>query len=207
MDSSEYDCLLKVVLAGDAGVGKTSMFNTFTNNVNIIDYMPTIGVDFGFRMITVNGKSIKLQIWDTAGMERFRAITNSYYRGSDIIILMYDITNRTSFQGIKDWYNTILDYTKKQMPYKIALVGTKLDLEHNRQVSTSEGRALAKKYNMYFIELSSVNKSTLNKTSNINTLFNDLIEYVLSTKKDLESSDNKIESLTIQEKKECCSIM
>jgi small GTP-binding protein len=207
MDSSEYDCLLKVVLAGDAGVGKTSMFNTFTHNVNIIDYMPTIGVDFGFRKIDISGKSVKLQIWDTAGMERFRAITNSYYRGSDIIILMYDITNRPSFQGIKDWYNTILDYTKKQMPYKIALVGTKLDLEHNRQVSTSEGQSLAKKYNMYFIELSSVNKATLNKTSMVNILFSDLVRYVLSTKKDVVSSEDKIESLTIQEEKTCCCIM
>lgn len=124
---SGYSFLFKYIIIGDTSVGKSCILLQFLEKKFKFDHDTTIGVEFGSKIITVNDKQLKLQIWDTAGQETFKSITRSYYRGSIGVILVYDITNRESFNNISRW----LDETKSYANDKVVvmLVGNKTDLE------------------------------------------------------------------------------
>ncbi len=184
MTTTQYDCLLKIVLIGDSYVGKTAFFESFLYDSQKTN-TPTIGVDFGFKTINILDKRIKLQIWDTAGQERFRSITHSYYRGADIIVLMYDITNIQSFENIHMWYNNITNTNNVSKPYIILLIGNKIDLENKRVVTTEMGEEVAIKYGMDFIETSSYCYDSVHEIINI------AIENSLKVKTDIISSSEK----------------
>ena len=115
-------------------------------------YISTIGVDFKIRTIELDGKTIKLQIWDTAGQERFRTITSSYYRGAHGIIIVYDITDRDSFDNVKQWLNEIDRYACENV--NKLLVGNKSDLDSKRQVDFDEAKAFADERGIPFLETS-----------------------------------------------------
>jgi len=112
----------------------------------------TIGVEFGARMITLDGKQIKLQIWDTAGQESFRSITRSYYRGAAGALLVYDITRRETFNHLASWLDDARTHSNSNMT--IMLIGNKSDLEHRRAVSVEEGAAFAQEHGLIFLETS-----------------------------------------------------
>ncbi len=95
------------MLIGDSNCGKSSLLLRFANKSFSDSYISTIGVDFSFRTAKVDGKVVKLQIWDTAGQERFRTITSAYYKGADGIIVVYDITSKTSFSHVNDWLSKV----------------------------------------------------------------------------------------------------
>lgn len=118
----------------------------------------TIGVEFGARMINIDGKQIKLQIWDTAGQESFRSITRSYYRGAAGALLVYDITRRETFDHLASWLEDARQHANPSM--SIMLIGNKADLAHRRAVSTEEGEAFAKEHGLVFLETSA--KTALN---------------------------------------------
>ena len=105
MDPSvNYDFLFKVILAGPAGTGKSSLLLRFVDDCFSEAYISTIGVDFKIKALNVNGGNIKLQLWDTAGQERFKTITSSYYRGAQAIILVFDLSTHESFLGVREYY-------------------------------------------------------------------------------------------------------
>lgn len=112
----------------------------------------TIGVDFRVHKMEVKGKKVKLSIWDTAGQERFRTITSSYYRGAQGVILVYDVSNRETFEALPRWYSELETYVSESV-VKI-IVGNKVDKEFSRQVPISEGEAYARRMNSLFIETS-----------------------------------------------------
>ncbi|XP_064319401.1 ras-related protein Rab-39B isoform X2 [Phalacrocorax carbo] len=136
----------RLIVIGDSTVGKSCLIRRFTEGrfAQISD--PTVGVDFFSRLVEIEpGKRIKLQIWDTAGQERFRSITRAYYRNSVGGLLLFDITNRRSFQNVHEW----LEETKVHVqPYQIVfvLVGHKCDLDTQRQVTRHEAEKLAAAY-------------------------------------------------------------
>ena len=99
----DYDYLFKLVLIGDSGVGKSCLLLRFADDSFTDSYISTIGVDFRFRTVTIDKKTVKLQIWDTAGQERFRTITSAYYRGAHGIIMVYDVTSEESFEHVEEW--------------------------------------------------------------------------------------------------------
>ncbi|ELR16222.1 Fbox domain and Ankyrin repeat containing protein [Acanthamoeba castellanii str. Neff] len=141
--SEDYDHLFKFNLIGDSGAGKTYLHTRFLPKFHR-HHSSTIGVEFGSRTIEMCGQRIKLQVWDTAGQERFRSITGAYYRGSRGLLVVYDITARSSWKNAKYWVEEVrrsLADDVDMMPF--ILVGTKNDLEHQRQVSPEEGQALA----------------------------------------------------------------
>ena len=125
-------------------------------------YISTIGVDFKIRTIELDGKTIKLQIWDTAGQERFRTITSSYYRGAHGIIIVYDITDRESFDNVKQWLNEIDKYACENV--NKLLVGNKSDLDSKRQVDFDEAKAFADERGIPFLETSAKSSTNVEKS-------------------------------------------
>ena len=172
-----YNYLFKIVLIGDASVGKSSILFNLTNNQFYYNYDMTIGVEYNSKIITQDAKYIKLQIWDTAGQEVFRSITKSYYRDSSVIIIVYDTTDYKSFLNVKNWLNDIKNFSNKSLIY---LVGNKIDMYRDRQVTFEEGNKFAKKHDLNFMEISAKNKEG-------KKLFDDIIKK-LSQKIDNNSS-------------------
>lgn len=137
------DYIFKYILVGDSGVGKSCIVMQATDRKFESCHEITIGVEFGSTVVTIpsDGTRIQLQLWDTAGHERFRSISRSYFRGSVGAILVYDVTNRTSFHSIHQWVTDLREHSDGTM--QILLVGNKVDLLNQRRVSTAEGQALA----------------------------------------------------------------
>ena len=147
---SQY--LFKFIIVGDEGVGKTCLLLQFTDKRFQPVHDLTIGVEFGARMINIDSRQIKLQIWDTAGQESFRSITRSYYRGAAGALLVYDITRRETFNHLTRWLEEARANASSNMV--IMLIGNKLDLEHRRAVSFEEGRRFAEENDLIFLECS-----------------------------------------------------
>jgi len=152
MTASEYDYLFKLLLIGDSGVGKSCLLLRFADKTYTDSYISTIGVDFKIRTIELEGKTIKLQIWDTAGQERFRTITSSYYRGAHGIIVVYDVTDKETFDHVKQWLNEIERYASAEV--QKLLVGNKCDLVSKKDVQFEVAKAYAEKLEIPFLETS-----------------------------------------------------
>ena len=141
----------KIVFIGNPSAGKTSLLNHICNDKFIPDYDSTIGVDFFTKTIYYNENIFKIQLWDSAGQEKYRALIPSYLRGASIIFLVYDLSWHESFEAIKNWLGFVNEYTSKDQ-VKLVLVGNKSDLE--RKVKVEEGKKLADKEGMLFFETS-----------------------------------------------------
>merc|ERR1719164_226587 len=111
----DYDYLFKVVLIGDSGVGKSNLLSRFTRNEFCLESKSTIGVEFATRSLPIDGKTIKAQIWDTAGQEWYRAITSAYYRGAVGALLVYDITKKGSFEDVERWLSELRDHAEENI--------------------------------------------------------------------------------------------
>ncbi|XP_011495422.1 PREDICTED: ras-related protein Rab-30-like isoform X1 [Ceratosolen solmsi marchali] len=147
----DYKFLFKVVLVGNAGVGKTCLVRRFTQGLFPPGQGATIGVDFMIKTVEVENEIVKLQIWDTAGQERFRSITQSYYRSAHALILVYDISCQPTFDCLPDWLREIEEYASNKV-LRI-LVGNKIDRE-DREIPTHVGEDFAQRHGMYFLETS-----------------------------------------------------
>lgn len=155
MSSSEpFDHLFKILLVGDSGVGKSSLLMRFTAGQFEESSVPTIGVDFKLKFVTVKNKRLKLTVWDTAGQERFRTLTSSYYRGAQGIIYAYDVTRRETFESLDDiWMREVDMYSTVEDSVKM-VVANKLDKESQRQVSREQGQEFARQHGCLFVETS-----------------------------------------------------
>jgi len=151
----EYDYLFKLLLIGDSGVGKSCMLLRFADDTYTESYISTIGVDFKIRTLELEGKTCKLQIWDTAGQERFRTITSSYYRGAHGIIIVYDVTDKESFNNVKHWMQEIDKYAAEGV--NRLMIGNKCDLTSKKVVSYDEAKELADSLSVNFLETSAKN--------------------------------------------------
>eukprot|EP00457_Paulinella_chromatophora_P003260 gb/GEZN01003267.1/.p2 GENE.gb/GEZN01003267.1/~~gb/GEZN01003267.1/.p2 ORF type:complete len:216 (+),score=22.33 gb/GEZN01003267.1/:1192-1839(+) len=147
-----YAYLFKYIIIGDTGVGKSCLLLQFTDKRFQPVHDLTIGVEFGARMISIDNRQVKLQIWDTAGQESFRSITRSYYRGAAGALLVYDITRRETFNHLTRWLEEARQNANQSMC--IMLIGNKSDLDHRRQVSKEEGSKFAQENGLIFLETS-----------------------------------------------------
>mmetsp|Transcript_19708 Transcript_19708/g.62484 ORF Transcript_19708/g.62484 Transcript_19708/m.62484 type:complete len:220 (-) Transcript_19708:76-735(-) len=149
----QYDYLVKLLLIGDSGVGKSNLLSKFTDDKFLPHMAQTIGMDFKVKMLELGGRRMKLQIWDTAGQERFQTITQQYYRNAMGIILVYDATNEESFNSIRRWAVQIAAYGTEGTDR--LLVGNKADCDlQHLAVDPSRGQALADEYGIPFLETS-----------------------------------------------------
>jgi small GTP-binding protein len=177
INQKRYDKLVKIVLVGDSGSGKTSLLAKFSDNIFQESFMSTIGIDFKIRTIQTNGKIVKLQIWDTAGQERFRSITTCYYRGANAIIIVCDVTDINSFDNIeKTWLKEV---KKLETPPYIVIVGTKIDKINKRIVTDEQIKTLCEKYNMPYYLIS----SKTNSSDDIGIIFENIGKYCLEMDK------------------------
>eukprot|EP01090_Pellita_catalonica_P008352 TRINITY_DN19119_c0_g1_i1.p1 TRINITY_DN19119_c0_g1~~TRINITY_DN19119_c0_g1_i1.p1 ORF type:complete len:223 (+),score=37.73 TRINITY_DN19119_c0_g1_i1:88-669(+) len=171
-NTSDYKHLFKILMIGDSGVGKSCILLQFTDGVFSDNFLSTLGVDFKSKIVSVDGNTIKLQIWDTAGQERFRTITNSYYKGADGVVVVYDLTDRGTFDNVKYWLSQIDDLSDNDSVLKI-LVANKSDMTTGRVVSEEEGKAVAKSLGIDYIETSARN------CINVDSLFEKLTSSIL----------------------------
>ncbi|XP_048653865.1 ras-related protein Rab-37 isoform X5 [Marmota marmota marmota] len=135
--------LHKTILVGDSGVGKTSLLVQFDQGKFIPgSFSATVGIGFTNKVVTVDGVRVKLQIWDTAGQERFRSVTHAYYRDAQALLLLYDITNKSSFDNIRAWLTEIHEYAQRDVV--IMLLGNKADVSSERVIRSEDGETLAR---------------------------------------------------------------
>ncbi|KAF9174605.1 hypothetical protein BGX21_010397 [Mortierella sp. AD011] len=174
--SSETVATLKLLLIGSSGTGKSSLLMRFVDGVFLApdEISATIGVDFKVKVIDVEGKKYKLTIWDTAGQERFRTLTSSYYRGAQGVILVYDVSNRDSFNDLQTWFNELDTYCSSKEVVRM-IVGNKVDKESSREVSRQEGQELAQKLQTLFVECSA--KTRLG----VQQAFDELVQQIIDT--------------------------
>lgn len=168
-NSNGFKYLFKYLTVGNSGVGKTALLGRFAEDKFTANFISTIGIDFKIRTIELDGVCIKLQIWDTAGQERFKSITTAYYRGAMGIFLVYDVTNKKSFDDINEWIKNIEANSDKNPV--LMLVGNKCDMS-SRVISTETGQKFAQLHCMDFIETSAkidlnVNDAFLLMTSKV----------------------------------------
>ena len=194
------DTVYKVLLLGDSTVGKTCFLLRYCDKTFQEAHLSTIGLDYRLKTMTLqNGKNIKLQIWDTAGQDRFRAITKNYYKGANGIILIYDITNLQSYENVKNWIAQIREQANPNVV--IYLAGNKIDVvEELRMVKTEDGQKIADEFKLPFYETSA--KSGIN----VNKIFEELVENIDEVYSKLEPPKNEIKNKLYdgETKKGCC---
>ena len=190
----------KVLILGDPSVGKSCFLIRYTEDTFQDVYLSTIGMDCKYKKVDLeNGESIRLQLWDTAGQDRFRSITRNLYKGAAGIMLIYDVTNRKTFESIKNWVESIRAEVSNKVV--IVLVGNKIDKKEQIDVKTEEGDVLAEEFNLPFFECSALTGE------NINEAFAEL-DKRLSEIKDKDKDINKGEKLkqikVDKNRKSCC---
>jgi len=202
--NSDFEFLIKLVVIGDSGVGKTNFIFQFTEGRFSRVHVTTIGFDYKSKIIKLPNKKkvIKLQIWDTAGQERYMAVNKNLFQKVQGIILMYDLTNRDSFEHIQSWLNLV----KKNVSNKIVmLVANKLDLsEEKRIVTEEEGEDIGKKNDMLFFEGSGASGENVDKifTKMAEMVYTKLIDE-RSERGDYENNNLKLDKNN-SKKKKCC---
>jgi small GTP-binding protein len=173
MSHDAFDYLFKVVLVGDAEVGKTSLTTRFAYGTFTDGYISTLGVDFIVKSLPINNYIVKLQAWDTAGQERYAGVRPIYYRGAKGALLVFDITMRQSFVNVEKWLDQIRKFSGADVP--IILVGNKIDLVDSRVVTTDELQMFAAQKGMPFFETSAKTDYA------VNDVFQKLAELILTT--------------------------
>lgn len=182
------DIIFKVLTLGETSVGKTSIIIRYIENRFHSEQISTIGIDFKNKFVNYQGKKIKLLLCDTAGQERFKNIASQYYRGADGVLLVYDISNRESFEKTKIWIHQL---SKKAdlLSLVLYLIGNKSDIP-NRKITFKEGEKYAKDNNMQFFET-----SAFNTDNNINVMFEKLIADMYDTNK--EKFDESVDDIPV----------
>ena len=151
-EESKNEETIKIIILGDSKVGKTSFIIRFTKNKFDETYLATIGVDYKDRIINIENKQYKLMFYDTAGEEKYKSIPKNYIKNMQGIILMYDITDKSSFDSIIDWISDVKEIKGDNFP--MILVGNKIDLNESREVTEEMGYELAEKIQIEFFETS-----------------------------------------------------
>jgi len=147
--ASRKKVLLKVIILGDSGVGKTSLMNQYVNKKFTNQYKATIGADFLTKEVTIDDKLVTLQIWDTAGQERFQSLGVAFYRGADCCVLVYDLTAAKTFESMENWREDFLAQASPRDPdnFPFVVIGNKADLDTKRKVPSSKAEAWCKSKN------------------------------------------------------------
>ena len=175
---SNSDCdfkyIYKIIMVGDSGSGKTNLLSRLIENKFTDNNKTTIGIDFQVQSFQINGEIVKIQFWDTAGQERFRSLVRSYYKLAAAVMIVFDLTRKSTFDSIDTWINEIKQNVDPDMidDLELLLVGNKSDLKNKQEVTNEEIDKVCEKYNLQYVETSAKNDI------NIILSFQDLVERV-----------------------------
>eukprot|EP01121_Diplochlamys_sp_Union-15-3_P007271 TRINITY_DN1836_c0_g2_i1.p1 TRINITY_DN1836_c0_g2~~TRINITY_DN1836_c0_g2_i1.p1 ORF type:complete len:214 (+),score=38.30 TRINITY_DN1836_c0_g2_i1:68-709(+) len=186
------DFLYKILVIGDADVGKTNLISQYTTNSLREEIKATIGVEFGHKAVLIGDKLIKAQIWDTAGQERFKALTRGYYRGAAGCLLVYSVIDRQSFLNVEKWIDELVQYADPGI--LVLLVGNKIDLASQRQVPLHTAKEFAQKNKLSFIETSAKDKT------NVDEAFERILTEIYNQRKEQLDQTSTIEDSDIPPK-------
>ena len=186
----------KIIIIGSAFTGKTSLLNRYIKNMFNNEYNVTLGADIQYQKIKIGDKSISLQLWDTAGTERFQSIQKMYYLKSYAALIVFDVGNRSSFDSVLSWMDHYKQFKDKNLKEIIYLIGNKIDIE-KREVSKEEAQEFSRIYNLKYYEASAKNGD------NIELIFNDLAQELVNTYKGgniytINAKENNIEQLDVK---------
>ena len=193
-----FDVKYKIMVLGESKVGKTSLIKRYTKDQFGGVYLTTVGMDFQDKIIEIEDKKVRLQVWDTAGQERFRNVTKSYFQSSRGLLVVYDITDKESFEKINFWIENIKNNAPENV--KLILVGNKCDLANERKVTIEDGENKARNYNIKFFE------SSAKDGTNVNELFFYLANEIYQDEKTKGKDNKKTVQLDSKKKgkKGCC---
>ena len=206
-EESESEERINIMTLGNSTVGKSSFIVRFTENQFQETYLATVGIDFKVKTVTIKEKNYKLFFYDTTGQEKYKSISLNIIKNAHGIILMYDVTNRASFESIPDWIKSVKDAKGENFP--MIILGNKMDMENKRIVKEEEGKQIADEYNINFFETSNLNginvqeaglgivKKILDKREKENT---DNTDYNSNSTSKLSSRRNT----KVENKKKCC---
>ena len=191
----------KIITLGDSRVGKSSLIVQFIENKFAFNYMSTIGFDLKRKIIKLkNEEEIKIVIHDTAGQERFRSLTANYIKKANGILLVYDVTDKQTFENIGQWMDSIEEESGDKLP--IILVGNKIDLKEERVISREEGEKKAKQYGLKFYETSA------KEGNDVDNCFIELAELIaekiIQKKSNIKDKNQKLNAKPKKKKKDCC---
>ena len=197
--NNDYDVLVKVLLLGDAGVGKTTFCNKLNTGDFTFNYNSTIGVDFFSKFIDIGSKTFKLQIWDTAGQERFKSLVTSYFRNTSLALIMIDVNDINSIKSLNKWLGDVDNYCKEDV--KIIIVGNKTDLPNI--INKVELDNIISVRNIPYVEISVKEDSD----------FNALMEIIHNKVYDLPMNYFEFQTIDLNDEipkkyqKKCCTIL
>ena len=207
-NEKKYDYIFKLILIGNSCVGKSSIIQRYIQKTFNDEYTCTIGVDFFMKTLDINDNLIKLQLWDTAGTEKFKSITTGYYRGANAAFVVFDLTSRISFDSVSDWIQNYYNYSNPNSEKNVVLIGNKSDLKENREISDEEINKFAINNNIKYFETSAKNGN------NIEECFYYIAEKLMKDMKekgeDSNDNNNIIKSDNLKNKKDiigekkCC---
>ena len=201
-----YDKTCQILLIGDSLVGKTCLIQRYANGIFKEDYITTVGLDYYTKQEMINNLNVSVKLWDTAGQERFKALTPSFFRNAEGVVIAYDVTNSESFDNLKFWISSIkTNLFEKNIFIPIIIIGNKIDLEDMRDISKDVASAFAKENNFKYFETSA-------KTGEgVDEAFRDLVNQALANldkneegtieRKSIKIEENKADK---QKKKGCC---
>ena len=188
--------LQQILLIGDSLVGKTCLIQRYANGIFKEDYITTVGLDYYTKQEMINNLNVSVKLWDTAGQERFKALTPSFFRNAEGVVIAYDVTNSESFDNLKFWISSIkTNLFEKNIFIPIIIIGNKIDLEDMRDISKDVASAFAKENNFKYFETSA-------KTGEgVDEAFRDLVNQILANSDKNEEATIERKSVKIEEKK------
>ena len=199
----QYDKTCSILLLGDTCVGKTCLISRYANGVFKEEYITTVGVDYVSKQEIINGQNINVKLWDTAGQERFKALTPSYLRGAEGIVLVYDVTNAETFESLKFWIDSLKSSLGEDSLPTI-IDGNKVDLD-DRDISKEDAKKFAQEHNYKYFETSA--KSGVG----VDELFREIVNQILEKKDKTDEVKEERKSVKLQsdkgnnqKKKGCC---
>ena len=211
MEEEYAEMIFKIVIIGDLTSGKTNILTQYISHKFVQDSQPTIGVEMFNKEFEINQDKVSVQIWDTAGQEKYSTLTSSYYKGAKGALVVYDITQESTFLKAEQFVKELREKSDKDV--YIILVGNKIDLEEKRKISKEEGKKLADKLKIGFFEVSAKNGT------GIEDLFKNLIDHVYEKHNrefksmdsiEIEEDEKKVQliqvnnNVKVKKKKKCC---
>ena len=195
--STDTDLVYKILLLGDSEVGKSCFLMRYADNVFVDNYITTIGLDYKLKYVQLDsGQVIKVQLWDTAGQDRYRTIAKNYYKGSHGILLLYDVTKTSSFENIREWIKDIREEVYEKAI--IFLIGNKIDKKDQIKIKTEDAEKLAEEFNIPFFEASA------KSGENVDEIFKALYKKISEVYVDIQQEGGRKLSKKNKKNKKCC---